>query len=176
MHNTETFIKYLTERVNCEHLSFEKTVYVNRLTPMTITCAIHGDFTKNVSYVKYPLDSNKIGICPRCTTIQRELDRNKTGYATVYLIWVQSSTESFYKLGYTQYKITDRFTEYNLPKEYKYEVIRKEFYNDPKKAIEKELALHKEFRGYRYTPKQKFYGYQECYEVNIYDIMEINEV
>lgn len=174
--NTETFIKYICDRVNCENLSFEKTNYVNRLTPMTITCKIHGDFTKNVSYVKYPKNSGKIGICPQCTIVQREIDRNKTGYGTVYLIWVQSNTESFYKLGYTQYKITDRFTEYNLPKEYNYEVIRKEFYEDPKKAIQRELSLHKAFRGYSYTPGEKFYGYKECYEVDIFEVMNIKEI
>ena len=40
----------------------------------------------------------------------------------------------------------------------------------------REIDLHKAFRGYSYTPEQKFYGYQECYEVNIYDIMELNEI
>lgn len=174
MHNTETFITYLRERVNCEHLSFEKTNYVNRLTPMIITCSIHGDFTKNVSYVKYPLNSNKIGVCPECTVIQRELDRNKTGFGTVYFIFVTSNDERFYKLGYTQYKITDRFT--NLPKEYSYEVIRSEFYEDPKEAVNRELYLHKEFRGYRYLPGKKFYGYKECYEIDIWEVMEINEI
>ena len=172
MHNTETFIEYLRERVNCEFLDFKKTVYVNRLTPMTITCKLHGDFIKNVSYVKYPVGSNKIGICPKCTIIQRELDRNKTGYGTVYLIWVQSLTESFFKLGYTQHKIIkDRFADHTLPKEYSYELIRSEYYENPKKAIERELALHKEFRSYKYVPKRKFDGYDECYEVNIYDVM-----
>lgn len=175
MYNTETFIEYLQCRVNCEHLSFEKTIYVNRITPMTITCKIHGDFTKNVSYVKYPLNSEKIGICPRCTVIQRELDRNTTGEGYVYLFWVTSKEESFYKLGYTQYKPEKRLTEYNIPKDYTTELITYEHYGTPKKAVDRELALHKRFNGYKYIPRKKFYGYEECYDVNVLMVEQIME-
>lgn len=176
MHNTESYITYLTERVNCDNLDFSKTVYVNRLTPMTITCKIHGDFIKRVAYIKYPKNSNKLGICPRCTIIQRELDRNKTNVGYIYLSEIKSDTELFYKLGYTQYDPEKRFTIYNLPGEYSNEIVYSEYYDDPKKAIDRELFLHKEYIGYRYKPDKKFYGYEECYEVNIIDVEGIKEI
>ena len=173
--DTESFIKYLSDRVNCENLDFTKTTYINRITPMTITCKYHGDFTKNVSYVKYPLNSNKMGICPKCTIIQRELDRNITGEGFVYLFWVTSKEESFYKLGYTQYKPEKRLTQYNIPKEYSTELITYEHYSTPKEAIDRELALHKMFKGYKYLPNRKFYGYDECYETNVFMVEKLME-
>jgi hypothetical protein len=174
MHNKETFIEYLRERVDITHLDFTKTKYVNRLTPLTITCKIHGDFIKKVTYVKYPKNSGKIGICPRCTVVQRELDRNKTGHGSIYLIKLSSDTEEFYKLGYTQYKIDKRFNGYNIPKEYTLELIASKYYSDPRDAIERELELHKKFKEYKYDPVNNgFYGYDECYSIDILELEEI---
>jgi hypothetical protein len=122
--------------------------------------------------VKYPLNSGKIGICPDCTIIQRELDRNRTGEGYVYFICVQSSSEVFYKLGYSQYKDISKRANF-LPKDYTYETIRTEYYSDPVEAVDRELSLHKKFKGYKYVPSKKFYGSDECYIVDVYDVLEI---
>lgn len=84
----------------------------------------------------------------------------------VYLIRCWDENEEFYKIGKTFTTVENRFINKNaLP--YNYEVIMCLVFNDGREASKKEEELKLTSRSFKYVPKLKFSGRQECYNMDL---------
>jgi hypothetical protein len=224
-----------------DRYDYSKTLYTDSKTKITVTCRIHGDFTKDVNnflkgsgcpscgnalksqsrimtndqfiekankihsnfydysqtiYVKsnseveieckidnHGIFKQKPNIhlsgsgCKKCGDL-RVLESN-TGWKysdwikgaeksknfdsfKVYLIKCWNDEEEFYKIGKTFTTIKNRFPNKSVIP-YNYKIIKCFVFDDGRKASKKEEDLKIENREYKYVPKLKFSGNQECY-------------
>jgi len=84
-------------------------------------------------------------------------------WGTLYVVRLKNNYESFIKVGITTTSLDRRFRD--VP--YGYEVLATEKVYSVKKLYLLEQHLHRRLVRYRYTPKQYFSGYTECYRDNI---------
>ena len=120
--------------------------------------------------------------CKHCETEPFKTNRiTKEGYAKLangrdtflYLIECYKGNEKFYKIGKTYRKLTQRFTNSNMP--YKYKVIHK--YADTAENIwDLEEELHNSYKEFSHRPRNWFAGYTECYNclLPIQEIINLN--
>lgn len=76
-YTTDEYKKKLSEIICNNDISFDKVKYVNRNTPITLTCKIHGDFQILPSSIK---DNN---VCPICS---KNLLKKRNPYTTEWFI------------------------------------------------------------------------------------------
>ena len=139
---------------------------------VTFFCKEHGKQRVNAS-------SHLIGAgCKHCEKEPFKTTRiTKEGYSKLangrdtylYLIECYKGKEKFYKIGKTFRKLTQRFTNSNMP--YKYKVIHK--YKDTAENIwDLEKELHNNYKEFSYKPRNWFAGYTECYNF----LLPINKI
>lgn len=143
---------------------YEKAVYVNAHTKVTITCFLHGDFLQSAS-------SHLSGRgCPDCSkaiggvnqdNFKFFCDKNNSGIGILYVIKCYNDEEVFYKIGITSLSVERRYcNKRDMP--YKYEVMY-EIKGEPDKIYNKELVALRRGTEFRYKPKINFGGETECF-------------
>lgn len=90
--------------------------------------------------------------------------RNFVGFS-VYILELQSPTETFYKIGKTYIGVEGRMSREKMP--YTYRIIKLINTSSGKETGELERALHKTHKELQYVPETLFNGYTECFsEIN----------
>lgn len=154
-----------------DKFTYEKTNVLTLRIPVIITCIEHGDFKSSPdTLLKYSSIA-----CPTCRTKHRSIlgkgryqsDHLKDADELVkfYVVKFSNNTESFYKIGITsQKKLKYRFTNTSAPgyEIQPIQVIEMSVYE----AAIKEETLLQECKQYKYTPKNKFSGWTECFSIN----------
>lgn len=152
------------KEIHGDKYNLSKVNYIHSQVPITLTCALHGDFSiyfHNICYAKQG--------CQKCnpkksftrTSFNEQLKGRK---AYVYLIEVSNSKERFYKIGIT-INIKYRFNElkrigYNVNL-----ISQIESYNGTF-IYDKEIELHRRCKNFEYKPLLQFGGYTECFQLN----------
>lgn len=91
--------------------------------------------------------------------------KNLTSYK-LYFIKCWDENESFYKIGITFVKISDRFNCFRrMP--YKYKIIKVIKSSSCEKIYNLEKKYHLQHKIFKYIPKKDFHGKHECFS-NIY--------
>ena len=140
---------------------YSKSVYVNTMTKLIITCPMHGDFEQTPNehlQAKYGCN-----VCATHLTIHRMED-----YATmcesgayIYIVNLYNKQESFFKIGITK-NIEKRFKVF---KSDGYEVGENliKFFHDAGFIFLLEKDLHNYYYSEKYVPKTNFGGKTECF-------------
>lgn len=89
-----------------------------------------------------------------------EMSKNFDGFK-VYILRCWSEEEEFYKIGRTFKKIEERFNSKKVMP-YNYEIV-KMINGTAKEIFDLELKLKQECKNFKYLPKIKFAGIQECF-------------
>ena len=76
-YTTEEYKQFLSKTINNELISFNKVIYVNRNTPIMLTCSRHGDFKI------LPSSINSNNVCPECN---REMLKERFSHTTEWFI------------------------------------------------------------------------------------------
>jgi len=173
-YTTKQFIEK-AKQVHGDTYNYSLVEYKNNKTKVKIICPEHDIFEQRP--VKHL--SNKRG-CPKCgiERIKNFQKENPTAWSysnwkkageksknfdsfKVYIIRCWNENEEFYKIGKTFTKINNRFKcKKEMP--YDYEII-KIFEGDAEEMSRLEKKLQKENKEYKYVPKIKFLGAQECF-------------
>ena len=76
-YTTDEYKEILSKTIHNDNITFDKVVYVNRTTPITLICKLHGDFQILPSSIE---SSN---VCPECNKI---LLKEKSSHTTEWFI------------------------------------------------------------------------------------------
>jgi hypothetical protein len=162
---------------------YSKVDYIKNNIPVKIICPEHGEFNQQPHH-----HLKKCG-CPKCGNIRiglyginnsrgwsltkwiEKINKNGKLKPKLYFIKCFNSNEIFYKIGITTRTINQRFCNKTLMP-YTFEII-KEYDNDGDKIFKLEIELKKKYSSFRYTPKIKFSGMGECFNLNDEQILEI---
>lgn len=169
--STKEFVK---KAKKIHKYDYSKVNYITARIKVEIICKKHGSFWQTP-------DSHLRGSgCPVCADIKMGVKAtgwtktkwydsaiNSSNYDSfkVYIIKCWNDNERFYKIGRTFTDINRRF--WGIP--YNYEIIKvyefKELtLNNSIKAFNMENKLKNNYKNFKYIPKIKFKGMQECYE------------
>lgn len=179
-YTNDTFID-AANKVHKAFYSYEKVVYKNSHSSITITCPIHGDFDQQ-AYVHLQNHG-----CPKCAndlnvmrkTHQPDLwsyrgwefaGKCSTEFVaySVYVIECWDETETFIKIGKT-FTSTKRRFRGNIP--YSWKVLHSiEGSADFINRLEQQLKAT--YKTYNYAPAKKFNGSCECFTLEIKDNIE----
>lgn len=168
--------KEFIEKANKIHnfkYDYSESTYINNKTKLIIICSDHGEFNQSPNS-----HLNKQG-CPLCknnktgwTHIkwnqQSKISKNFDSYK-IYLIKCWNEEEEFYKIGKTFVKLNNRINNKRIPYEYKIIKIF-ESKNDGINISKLEKQLHRKYKEFKYIPKIKFDGMQECFSFKINNI------
>jgi hypothetical protein len=173
---TEQFIKK-AEIIHNKSYDYSQTIYIKSNIEVEIKCKIdsHGIF-------KQKPNAHLFGYgCKKCSEQLISETHNGWKYKDwirgseksknfdsfkVYLIRCWNEEEEFYKIGKTFTTIHNRFPNKSVIP-YNYEVITCLVFNDGRHASKKEEELKLASRSFKYVPKLKFSGRQECYNMNL---------
>lgn len=178
-YTTEKFIsKAKVKHSNFYDYSFVE--YSHNSDKVHIVCPKHGKFTQ-AAYVHLYGQG-----CPECgvekTTLAKQADPCKNGWSyskwksrgennkdfdgfKLYIIECTDGDETFIKIGKTFTTVAKRYYGSRLP--YNWRVVTSvvgtaEYIS----SLEEELHRNLNSAGYKYTPKKKFDGSNECYKCN----------
>lgn len=160
----EQFIEKANKLHNNKY-NYSLVDYKNSQTKVTIICPKHGKFQQKPN-------GHLFGGCLKCADSSRksvwaytawkkaaEHSKNFDSFK-LYIIRCWNDNEEFYKIGKTFMTVDNRFKYQQLP--YNYEII-----NILKGKAEKisrlEKQLQKENKEFKYIPKIKFSGVNECF-------------
>ena len=155
------------KNIHGDEFLYEKFIYVNDYSMVTVTCRIHGDFNLTPN-------SHKNGTkCPICFLERSGFGKNRFikcserfgGVASLYVIKCSGNEEEFYKVGITT-DFMKRFKRSVIPYDYK---IIKLIDGDSSLIWEIEKKVHRDLFKYRYKPKNKFSGSSECFNISSID-------
>ena len=170
--NQEIFIKKSTE-VHGNTYCYDDTEYIQANKKVTIECRHHGKFTQSPN-------AHMAGKgCEKCAILNNSFSRTdyirmaKGKPTTLYLIRCFNKEESFYKIGKTFQKVSERYRKGSLP--YDYELLS-EYISTPECIFDLEILTHRKYARYSYTPSILFGGYTECYipQLPIQEIINLN--
>lgn len=153
---------------------YNNLIYNKRISIVDITCPIHGDFKQSLN------DHYRGEGCVKCgrDSATKYISENSTGWGfsswekqayqsknfdsfKVYIIKCWNEKEEFYKIGRTFSTVKNRFlSKKSMP--YKYKIINI-FKDSALKVWNMERDLKNINKDYKYIPKIKFNGSQECY-------------
>jgi len=165
---------YESNKLYGNFYSYDKSIYVNNATKLIITCKIHGDFEKTPNCFLSGIGCKKCGN-KRISDYQKQNPngwdlnnwdkkaKNSKNFDSfkVYIIKCWNENEEFYKIGRTFMTINNRFkTKRMLP--YNFKVI-KEILGNADFIFNLENELKNFNKEYKYKPKIKFSGINECY-------------
>lgn len=160
---TSEFITKATKKHNGVY-DYNKVVYFNTRSKVTITCPIHGDFVQAAG-------SHLEGYgCPKCADlkhgeyrpwyIKTYFDRfpeKKNDLATLYILYC--AEEDFFKIGVTIKQSVDERLKYMH--QYHFEIVDQlssTLYN----VCLAEQDILSDFKDKKYNPQKRFGGYSEC--------------
>lgn len=155
------------KNIHGDEFLYERFIYVNDYSKVTVTCRIHGDFHLTPN-------SHKRGTkCPTCFLERSGFGKGRfvkcsekfDSIASLYVIKCNGGGESFYKVGITT-DFLKRFKRSIIP--YDYEVV-KLIEADSSLIWEMEKKIHKDLFKHRYSPKIKFNGSKECFDIDSID-------
>lgn len=171
----EKFIEKAT-KVHNYFYSYEKFTYKNALMKGTIICPLHGEFKQT-----YPnhLRGSGCPVCARLRISNFQLDspvgwsisdwqkcanvsKNFDGFK-VYVLKLSNDDEKFYKIGRTYRKTIRRIN--GIP--YQGVVVHEIRDDSPETIYKLENKLKQQYKSYRYTPKVKFTGMCECFNIDL---------
>lgn len=159
--NLEIFVER-SNKVHNNIYNYSKFKYKNRITKSTIICP------NNHKFKQAPDHHMRGRGCPKCNKVGWSRTSwlkiaNKHKQSCVYIIRCFNKNENFIKIGKTSTSIIQRFWgKGNMP--YSYEII-KEIKGSPDFVWDKEIALHRLYKQYKYKPKLNFGGITECYNI-----------
>jgi len=161
--STEEFISRAT-KIHEGKFNYSRSVYINKISKITITCPIHGDYETTPDVHLKPQGHD----CPLCsisgwdrTSWVKICEKNKNAIPSVYIVRCFNDDESFYKIGRTMRSIKARFLRPSVMP-YKYELIH-HIIDTPENIFNLEIDLHRLNVENRYTPKIQFPGSTECF-------------
>lgn len=156
---TEQFIEK-SKVVHKDKYDYSKSVYISARKPITITCPVHGDFTKSRAMDHY---INGTG-CPKC---------NKGGFknelpAIVYYISINNGEA--YKIGITNGSIKTRFQSCDRKK---IKLLKTWYYKEGLKAREFERYIINTFSYVKYDGPDllTYVGTNEMFKEDILDYL-----
>lgn len=176
INKTEYFIKQVKE-VHGSKYDYSLTCWTKSNKKVKIICKKHGIFEKTAN-------AHLSGSgCKKCSAIQTSIrvGDNPSGWSRtnwaksaskskyfnsfkVYVIKCFNENEVFYKIGRTYLTVKNRFKSFP----YKYEIIKTYEFNKPTQensnlCYDLENTLKKNNKEFKYIPKIKFCGMQECF-------------
>lgn len=161
--NTSDFI-LKAKKIHFGRYTYQKVLYVSALTPVLITCQIHGDFTQR------PSDHLRGRGCSCCafstagfgrSNFSAVCAKNNNGDGYLYVIKCHSDDEVFYKIGVTSRTVKARF-ESKLHMPYDYKVLFT-IEGSSDYIYNLEVQVHRLLSKRRYTPNIYFDGRTECF-------------
>lgn len=173
--NTDEFIK-IAKLKHGDKYDYSLVNYINNTTKVKIICPIHGEFEQP------PHHHKRGGECKKCANIktgkaaidnsrgwslsdwENKIKKNPNAIPKLYVIKCFDKKETFIKIGITMRTIEKRFANKKLMP-YNYEVL---FILEEKASVvfNLEIELKKLFKAEKYTPKLKFCGSRECFNVS----------
>lgn len=160
------------KEVHGDRYDYSKSKYTEAKGKVNIICKKHGEFEQ--SYISHKRGSN----CQKCARNSEKIKENG-GWSVeewgklstrsenfvnfrVYILKCEGNGEKFYKIGRTFTNVAKRYRHENhLP--YKWIIERIFECDEPSKAYYLEKELLKINKEYKYTPKIKFHGINECF-------------
>ena len=131
--------------------NYDKFEYRKAHTKGIVTCPEHGDFEMT------PNDHATKGRgCSKCFSY--------TGRTLVYLVRIESHGEEMIKIGITNQNIAHRFRDSLYPDQHATEIATLEF-KERSDARTIEAYLHAKHKKHQFTPKVKFAGHTECFNI-----------
>jgi hypothetical protein len=131
--------------------NYDKFEYTKAHERSIVTCPEHGDFRVT------PNDHATKGRgCSKCFL--------HTGRTIVYLVHIESHGEEMLKIGITNQTTDRRFRDGLHPDQQATEIATLEF-KERSDAKTIEAYLHTKHRKYKFTPKVKFAGHTECFNI-----------
>lgn len=168
---TEDFV-IQANKIHNNKYEYIQTLYTKSNEKIIITCKLHGNFDQMPT-------SHLSGIgCPTCGkdslsghvwshTKWNEMAKTSKYFDSfkVYILECSNNEEMFLKIGKTYNTTSKRFSGKKMP--YNFKIIKEVIFNNGKECCEYEKQLHKAFINFRYFPKIKFSGDNECFNYNI---------
>jgi hypothetical protein len=148
--------------VHKDKYNYDKVVYENNKSLVTIVCPIHGDFKQRASA---HISGQGCINCGQTSNFKRSsyIDKAKGRKCIFYTLRCFNEEEVFYKIGITMNKVSDRYNN-NKRMPYSYEIL-KEIYGDAGYIWDLELSEKKRLKQNNYQPLIKFAGSKtECFK------------
>jgi hypothetical protein len=147
-----------------KNLDFTKTKYVNKKTPVIVTCKKHGDYSVT------PTNLLRGHSCRRCTnenytehwTLNGWSQKCLNGIGYFYIILMKNENESFIKCGITNKSVINRKSK--LPSKYQ-KTILFTVENTPEFCFNLEKEINKTFKKNKIIPSIIFCGMYECFDI-----------
>ncbi|MDC1401498.1 hypothetical protein N8349_03570 [Gammaproteobacteria bacterium] len=164
-YTNKSFIKK-ANKVHKNLYDYSSVDYSNNSTGVVISCDTHGQFLQT------PANHLRGQGCPSCgkeiNTLGDTLVNVRRGKkylpGILYVIEIYDEKEHFYKVGITSNSVTKRYRNKKLMP-YDYETLL-EADIGMIDAYENESYLLQEYSKYKYMPKRKFNGKEECLSIN----------
>lgn len=156
----EKLFEFKANKLHNNFYNYPEFKYINGRQKITIKCEIHGEF-------KQKIESHLLGHgCKKCSSVGFSKDswlkRLKNKKAFFYIIKVYNDSEEFIKIGITSTSVNKRYQ--NLIG-YKFKII-KLIESTPSVVYDMEKKVLKEYKNFKYLPKQLFEGWSECITIN----------
>lgn len=142
--------------------NYDKVVYESNKSLVTIVCPIHGDFKQRASA---HISGQGCISCGQTSNFKRSsyINKAKDRKCVFYTLRCFNEEESFYKVGITMNKVSERYNN-NKRMPYNYEIV-KEIYGDAGYIWDLELSEKKRLKQNNYQPLIKFAGSKtECFK------------
>lgn len=141
----------------------------NHQLKIKIICKNHGIFEQSID-----THINQKSGCSTCANMNNGYSRSnfinlsKNNKAVFYIIKCWNEEEEFYKIGITTNSIIRRYSaKKQMPYQFK---IIDTIIDEPYKIYNLEKELLKKYKKFKYKPKIKFNGYNECFKFNVINI------
>jgi len=143
--------------VHGSRYDYANTSFMTSSEKVAILCEKHGQFMQT------PNDHLRGRGCPNC--------HSYTGRTIVYLVHIESHGEEMIKIGITNHEVEQRFSDNLHPDQHVTEIATLEF-KDRQDAKTIEAYLHAKHKKHQFTPKVKFGGHTECFNIEALDIIK----
>lgn len=164
-YTNESFIRKANE-IHKNFYDYSFIDYKNNFSKVVISCKFHGEFLQT------PANHLQGQGCPTCgkeinalgDTLPNAKKNKKYLPGIFYVLEMFDDKEHFYKVGITSNSVKKRYkTNKSMP--YDYEILL-EADIGMIDAFENESYLLQEYSDYKYIPKIKFNGKEECLSIN----------
>jgi len=173
---SETFIKKAKE-VHGDIYDYSLVDYKTNKQKVQIICKKHGAFEQTPNHHMRGRGCKQCGVeaqiekCKNKASSWSHHGWEKNGKESivfkgfsVYIIECWSENEVFIKIGKTFSGVQARFTNVNMPYQWK---LLKEYIGSAEYISKLEHSLHAKFKEYQYKPEIKFAGATECFSIDI---------
>lgn len=167
-------------KIHEDKYDYSLVEYTGNKNKITIICKKHGNFDQTPNHHLRGRGCPKCGMETRSLKLKEKLSNwNHSGWESnglnsltfkafsVYVIECWSDNERFIKIGKTFSGVNNRFTNVNMPYQWK---LLQEHIGSAEYISNLEHELHRQFKEYKYIPIQNFTGATECFNINIKDI------